>query len=114
MKTPRFDDDYLDDILKAINAINAYTKNITYDEFVQSNMCIHAVLLNIAIIGESTGKISQEIRQKYPEIPFSAIVAMRNRLIHGYYEVDTYRVWLVVKDDLPTLESQIRKIIDEL
>ncbi len=79
MKKTRFDDDYLDDILKAISAINSYTKNITYDKFMQSNMCIHAVLLNIAIIGESAGKISQEIRQKYPEIPFSAIISMRNR-----------------------------------
>lgn len=114
MKTQRFDDDYLDDILKAVSTINDYTKNMTYDEFLQSNMCIQAVLLNIAIIGESAGKISKEIQQKYPEIPFPAIISMRNRLIHGYYEVDSYRVWLVIHDDLPVLEKQIKKIIEEM
>lgn len=114
MKTNRFDDDYLNDILKAIETIENYTKSLNYDEFVQFDMCIQAVLLNIAIIGESAGKISKEIQQKYPEIPFSAIISMRNRLIHGYYEVDVYRVWLVIQDDLPILKKQIKQIIDEL
>jgi len=114
MKTERFDDDYLNDILNAIETIEDYTKDLTYDEFMQYNMCIQAVLLNIAIIGESAGKISKTIQQKYLEIPFRAIVSMRNRLIHGYYDVDIYRTWLVIQDDLPILKQQIKKIIDEL
>lgn len=114
MTPERFDDDYFNDIFKAIESIEDYTKDLTYEEFLQYNMCIQAVLLNIAIIGESAGKISKNIQQKYPEIPFRAIVSMRNRLIHGYYEVDTYRVWLVIKDDLSVLKSQIKKIISEL
>ncbi len=112
MKTNRFDEDYIEDILKAINTIKDYTKDMEYDDFINSNMCVQAVLLNIAIIGESAGKISKELQKKYTEIPFPAIVSMRNRLIHGYYEVDAYRVWLVIQDDLPILEKQIKKILD--
>lgn len=114
MKTERFDDDYLEDILKAIESIENHTKDLSYDEFMQFEMCIQAVVLNIAIIGESAGKISKKLQQKYPEIPFHSIVSMRNRLIHGYYEIDTYRVWLVIKDDLPILKQQIQKIINKL
>lgn len=114
MSTERFDDDYLNDLLRAIETIEEYTKNLTYEEFMQYNMCIQAVLLNIAIIGESTNKISKKVQKQYPEIPFHAIVSMRNRLIHGYFDVDIYRVWLVVQDDLPILKEQIKKIIQEL
>ena len=111
MKKMRFEKEYIDDILNAINSIFEYTQNITYEEFIKDKMRAEAILLNIAIIGESAGKISKETQQKYPEIPFPAIISMRNRLIHGYYEIDFYRVWLVIKDDLPILEKQIKQII---
>lgn len=111
MKNPRLESQYVDDILNAINSIFKYTKNLTYEEFLKDRMCADAVLLNIAIIGESAGEISKETQNKYPEIPFSAIISMRNRLVHGYFDVDFYRVWLVVKDDLPILEEQIKKIV---
>lgn len=114
MKSHRFDDDYLNDILNAIKTIEKHTKDLSYEDFMQFDMCIQAVILNIAIIGESAGKISEKIQQKYPQIPFHAIVSMRNRLIHGYYDVDTYKVWLVIQDDLPILKQQMQKIIDEL
>lgn len=111
MKIPRIEDEYIQDILKAINSIFEYTKNVTYEEFVKDKMRAEAIILNIAIIGESAGRLSKETQQKYPEIPFPAIVSMRNRLIHGYYEIDYYRVWLVIKDDLPILKKQLKKII---
>ena len=111
MKKPRIESQYIDDILKAISSIFNYTEGLSCEEFLNDRMRAEAVLLNIAIIGESAGKLSKNTQNKYPEIPFAAIISMRNRLIHGYFEVDFYRVWLVVKDDLPILEEQIKKIV---
>lgn len=114
MKNQRIDDDYINDILTAIKLIEDYTSNLDFEDFKRNNMCFQAVLLNIAIIGESANKISKERQQEYPEIPFPAIISMRNRLIHGYFEVDSYRVWLVVKDDIPVLKTKIKKMLSDL
>lgn len=114
MKSERFNEDYLNDILNAIDAIKIYTRNMTYEQFIQNGMCAHAVLLNIAIIGESAGKISKEIQQKYSEIPFPSIISMRNKLIHDYFEVDLHQVWLVIQNDLPLLKKQMKVILKNL
>jgi len=70
-----------------------------------------SLVKSIEIIGETASKISQESRQKYPEIPWANIVAMRNRLIHTYYDIDLDRVWDTVTADLPPLIAELGKII---
>ena len=70
-----------------------------------------ALVREIEIIGEATTKISLETRQAFPEIPWSNIIAMRNRLIHAYFEIDLDRVWDTVIEDLPPLVTALEKIL---
>jgi len=80
----------------------------------QSNrMIVLAILKAVEIIGEAASKVSEETRELYPEIPWSGIVAMRNRLIHVYFDIDLERVWDTITDDLPPLISSLGKIISE-
>jgi uncharacterized protein with HEPN domain len=68
-------------------------------------------LLNLAlvrlleIVGEAAAKVTPEARTRYPAIPWSEIVGLRNRLIHGYDSVDFDVLWHVVEGDLPALVS---------
>lgn len=59
-------------------------------------------------------KIPREECLKYPEIPWHAIVSMRNRLIHAYGDVDLDIVWQVVKENLPALIEQLEVMISNL
>jgi uncharacterized protein with HEPN domain len=65
----------------------------------------------IEIIGEAANRVPEEFRQTHPDIPWMAIIGMRNRLIHGYDEVDPDFLWSVVSDDLPSLINQLNKFL---
>lgn len=59
-------------------------------------------------------RVSDVLREKHPEPPWSLIVGMRNILVHDYFGVDENEVWATVENDLPDLQSKIKIIIDEL
>ena len=66
----------------------------------------------LEIVGEAANKVPQTTRDLYPEIPWSAAIAVRNRLIHGYEDVDLDIVWQTVEEDLPRLIASLEKAID--
>ena len=65
----------------------------------------------LEIIGEAVVGMSPEFRKRYPQVPWTAIVGMRNRLIHGYYDIDLDIVWKTVKRDIPPMVTELEKII---
>jgi uncharacterized protein with HEPN domain len=65
----------------------------------------------LEVIGEAAARVSQATRDRYPQIPWSAIAGMRNRLIHGYDSVDFDILWDVVQRDLPGLIAELEKIV---
>jgi len=68
---------------------------------------------NLEIIEEAANQIPKEIREAYKEIPWSQIIGLRNRLIHGYFVVDYAIVWSIIKDELPDLKVQLEKVLKE-
>jgi len=72
-----------------------------------------AITKDIEIIGEAASKVSNETQEKLSNIPWSSIIGMRNRLIHAYFDIDKDRIWDTVQDDLPTLITELEKIISE-
>lgn len=71
-----------------------------------------ALVRSIEIIGEAGSRVSPEGRTEIPAIPWAEIVAMRNRLIHAYFDVDLDIVWETVKNDLPPLVSTLDRVLD--
>ena len=65
----------------------------------------------LEIIGEAANQTSREERSRYPEIPWSQIVGLRNRLIHGYDAIDFDILWQILKQDLPLLIAALGKIV---
>jgi len=68
----------------------------------------------LEILGEAASKIGPEVRTKFPTIPFSKIISMRNRLIHAYFDVDLDIVWTTVSDDLPELSRALDEALAEV
>ena len=71
----------------------------------------HSLVRLLEIIGEAAGTISEHFRAEHPEIPWRAMVGMRNRLVHAYFDVNLDVVWRTVTEELPRLIAQIEPIL---
>ena len=105
----RRDRDRLLDIIEAIEIVQKYAPN---EESLQEYPIQTVVLHNVQIIGEAAGKLSKEFRLRHSDIPWAEIVWMRNRIVHGYFEVDMKAIRQVVQSDLPELQSKIKNILN--
>ncbi len=114
MSNERRDLDYLRDIEDAIKRIQEYTRNLTWQEYIQDHKTQDAVVQNLQVIGEATKKLSNEFRQNTPEIHWKAMMGTRDRLLHHYFGVNQEIVWQIVQQDIPGLRHQIEKIISAL
>ncbi len=73
-----------------------------------------AVIRQLEIIGEATKNIPDSLRKKHPNTPWKEIAGMRDVLIHTYFGADMEKVWNTVKDDLPKLKEDLKKIFTSL
>ncbi len=64
----------------------------------------------LEIVGEAAKGVSPEFRQKHPELPWKSMMSMRNRLIHGYFDVNLNIVWQTVNEDLPDLVARLEQL----
>ena len=102
---------YLEDILRAIEAIKDFIKGMSFNDFEADDKTSSAVIRKLEIIGEATKKIPTQIRDKYPNVPWKTMARLRDVLIHGYFGVDLNIVWDAIKKDLPLIEEKVRDIV---
>lgn len=76
---------YLEDIIDAVDSIEEYTSELTYEAFVKDKKTVDAVVRNFEIIGEASKNIPEKVRMEYPSVPWRDMAGMRDRLIHGYF-----------------------------
>ena len=74
-------------------------------------MIQNAVIRSIEVIGEAVKNLPKDFKSKYAEIPWNKITGMRDKIIHHYFGVDLETVWKVVKENIPELKNNIKKIL---
>ncbi|HMI62395.1 MAG TPA: DUF86 domain-containing protein [Puia sp.] len=104
----------INDILSCIDHVTTYTASLSFDDFTSNFMVIEACLYNIQIIGEAVAQLPDDVKNNNPNVPWSLIKGMRNRLIHEYFGADLPVVWNVIKNDLPTFKSNLQSIHEKL
>lgn len=114
MSKIRRDLDYLSDLQEAIDRAIQYTRNLTWEEYLEDRKTQDAVIRNLEIIGEAAKLISDEFRLRYPDLPWREMSGTRDRLIHQYFGVNQDIVWEIIQIDLPKLKQQIATLVREL
>jgi len=103
--------DFVEDILDAMDKAEVLVKGYTYRDFEEDFRTNFAVIRALEIIGEATKRLPMSLRVQYPEIPWTGMAGMRDRIIHGYDTVDLQIVWDVVEKDIPEIKPHIQQIL---
>lgn len=102
---------YLADILAAMAAIERFVEGMSFEDFVRDDKTASAVVRKLEIIGEAAKQIPVDVRRAYPQIPWSEMAGMRDRLIHAYFGVDYGLVWRTIQERIPHIVPVIRQML---
>jgi len=100
---PREDAVRLRHMLDAAKAAEEFARGHSRQDLDNDLMLVFAVVRAVEVIGEAASKVTKEGRANVPDIPWAAIVGMRHRVVHAYYDIDLDRVWDTLTADLPPL-----------
>ncbi len=112
-RMPLRHNDYLDHILESSSLIRSYVEGFTKADFLADKRTQHAVILNIVVIGEAATKLSDEYPDfvaRYPDVQWKSMRGMRNRMAHGYFDINLDIVWDTIQQSIPMLAQQIQQI----
>lgn len=101
-------------ILDAIERIGSHLQGFETGSFLTDVKTQDAVIRQLEIIGEAAANLTDQLREENPNVGWQMATAARNRLIHGYFDVDANMVWDITQNDLPILKTQIEEILKKL
>ncbi len=93
---------------EAISIVQGKTKQ----DFYKDRVLALALIKLVEIMGEAAANVTKGTQQIFPQIPWPDMVKMRNRLIHGYFDINFEIIWDTVTEDIPSLLPELEKIIE--
>ena len=107
----RHEPSFLKDILSACRKIEAIVAATDEDSFLNDEVLPAAVLHHLTVIGEAIIRLSVELRERHPEVPWRQIIAVRHRIVHAYFDLDWQILWDAATGDIPELRQQVLDIV---
>lgn len=104
--------DFVQDILDSINDVENFIDGMEFEDFIKDKKTIYSVVRAIEIIGEAAKNVPEQVRKKYPDVPWKQMAGMRDKLIHEYFGVDLEILWETAKDDVPQLKTPISEVME--
>lgn len=99
------------DMLESARKIQKFTMDLTYEEFIENEMLVDAVIRNFEVIGEAANRIETDFRQTFSLVEWKRIRGFRNRLVHDYFGIDFEIVWMIIEQYLDKLVSDLETIL---
>lgn len=104
---------YIEDIIESIQKIEEYTGVLSKEEFEELVSIQDAVLMRLAVIGESANKIPVDVRKINKIILWRKIINLRNLIVHDYSSVNIERIWKIIQKELPVFKKQIIELLEK-
>ncbi|MBI4572942.1 MAG: DUF86 domain-containing protein [candidate division NC10 bacterium] len=101
----------LQDIVEAIRNTQGYIEGMTYEAFAADLKTVRATAYDIGIIGEAASRIPDEVRSRYPHVPWDKMQAIRNVIVHEYFRLDVAILWQTITQNLPPLLPMLEEIL---
>lgn len=106
--------DYLNHIQQAASDARSFVDGLEKDDFLSDRRTQQAVMMNLIIVGEAATKIMErysEFTLAHTEVPWRSMRNMRNRMAHGYFEINLDVVWNTTQEWLPALLTQLSALL---
>jgi len=104
---------FIKHILESIDLIQLSSRNKSEGELSSDIQFQDAIFRRLEVIGEATKNLSQEFKDKYPEIPWLDMADTRNKIIHHYFGLDIKIIWEIIKKDLPELKQKLSRLLGD-
>ena len=104
---------YLEDILEAIEKIQAYMQDVSFERLQNNKMLQDAILHNLEIIGEAAKHVPDVLKAKTSETEWRKIAGLRDIIAHEYFGISMEIVWDILQNKLPELRSHVCAFLEE-
>ena len=104
---------YVRDMIECCDGVLMHTAGLNRKLVFSTRMVREATLWNISILGEAANSIPAAVREAHPEILWRNIIDARNRIIHGYGDIDEDVAWDIISRDIPELMPLLRALLEE-
>jgi uncharacterized protein with HEPN domain len=101
----------IEDILDAISEIQTFASGATPNQFRADAKTLKAVAADLMIIGEAANHVPEDVQEAHPDVPWAVMRAMRNRIVHAYFDIDPDILWDTVQHDLPKLVEPLKRLL---
>ena len=99
---------YIKKLRDDLSFIVAHTKDITFEELGTNEILLDSMLFRLIQVSESAKKLSDDYKRTNPDIPWTAVYGLRNRIVHDYGNVDLGIIYSTLKNDIPALLKELR------
>ena len=109
--------DYLDHMRQAIADAQSFTEGMAQADFEQDRRTQQAVVMSLIVLGEAATKVMDrypDFANAQSQVPWRSMRGMRNRIAHGYFDIDLDVVWDTVQNALPALLVAVQPLLDKV
>lgn len=104
---------FLSDIVVSMNKIENYVAGLTFESFEKNDLIVDAVVRNFQIIGEASRNLPDDIKAKYPLIPWKKMINLRNYIAHEYFGIDISIIWNIVTINIPETKPLVIAMLEQ-
>jgi len=100
-------------MIDAVESVEQFAAGRKRGDLHTDRMLLFAIVRAIEVMGEAASKVTNETQAASPGIPWASIVGMRNRLVHGYFDIDSDVVWKTVTEEIPGLHRSLKMLLEK-